>query len=270
MLPNAIRSIQLHHHSEHEIVKINSLSMKGMDYDFKSRRIFWTDVEQGTINSVGYAGQNITVLARNLDRPTHLSWDYIGKKFYFVASDKNINVCDESGTHCGLVLATKFLKIEGLVTFSKKRIMFWSVWASSYSATNGRVESAFMDGRKQRSIIAHNLNSPTGLTVDPVLDTIYWVDTRLQLLYSANFNGNGMHKILDYSLVRPLSVAVFEDFIFWSNTGSDTLMKCNKFTGTARLTIHRGHVKAHAIRIYHPVIQPTGKGSLLCILKTYL
>ncbi|XP_074605062.1 low-density lipoprotein receptor-related protein 2-like isoform X2 [Brevipalpus obovatus] len=256
MLPNAIRSLQLHDHSEHEIVKIDSLSMKGMDYDFRTRTIFWTNVEDGSIESIKYVGIDRKVVAGNLVRPTHLSWDYIGRNFYFIARDSNINVCNENGDRCGLVLATSHIKVDGFVTFPKRRIMFWSIWSSTHSTSDGKIESADMDGKQRRTILSFNLNKPTGLTVDPVIEKIYWVDVALQLFYSADFDGRGMFKILDYSLVRPLSIAVFEDFIFWSNTGSDTLMKCNKFTGNARVTVHRGNIKAHAIRIYHDVIQP--------------
>lgn len=258
MLPNAIRSLQWHDHTEHEILKIDSLSMKGMDYDINTRTIFWTDVDIGTIQSIGYAGSNRRTVVDKLPRPTHLSWDYIGRNFYFVANDANINVCNENGSLCAVILATGHIKLEGFVVSSRKRIMFWSVWSSAHSTSDGRIECADMDGKRRTPIVSYNLHSPTGLTVDPVLDIIYWVDTKQQTLYSSFLNGSGIHRILDYSLVRPLSIAVFEDNIYWSNIGSDNIMKCNKFTGSARVNVHKGNVKAHALRIFHPVMQPEG------------
>ncbi|XP_015791773.1 low-density lipoprotein receptor-related protein 2 [Tetranychus urticae] len=256
MLPNAIKSISLHTQTEHSIVRIRPLTMKGMDYDYLNRTVYWIDGEAGTINGIHYAGgQADFEIISNLERPSHLSWDYIGQNFYFVESDSKISVCNVNSKQCGLVISTELSKIDSFVVSPQNRVMFWSSWSASHSTTDGRIERCEMDGRKRTKIIAFNLNSPSGLTVDPVMKMIYWVDTKQEELYSANFKGKNIHRLLDYSLLKPLSIGVFEDYIYWANTGADNLMKCNKFTGKARVIVHRGNIKAHAMKIFHEVLQ---------------
>nr|AHN48901.1 vitellogenin receptor [Panonychus citri] len=256
MLPNAIKSISLHTQTEHSIVRIRTLTMKGMDYDYQNRTVFWIDSEAGTIKGIHYAGgQSDFEIISGLERPSHLSWDYIGRNFYFVESDSRIAVCNAENRHCGLVVATELSKIDSFVASPQNRVMFWSSWSASHSTSDGRIEKADLDGRNRQKIIAFNLNSPSGLTVDPVMKMIYWVDTKQQEMYSCNFKGKNIHRLLDYSLLKPLSIGVFEDYIYWANTGADNLMKCNKFTGKARVIVHRGNIKAHAMKIFHEVLQ---------------
>jgi len=275
MLPNKIRSLGLITHNEHNILTINTLSIKGMDYCYKTGRIFWTDDEKKTINSIKTNGQDQQLIVSGLNKPSHLSYDYITKKFYFVDNDAEINVCNDKGDQCGVILRTGLIGINSFIVCPSKRLMFWSVWSSSLSTSNGRIERADMNGQKRKNIIKFNLYWPSGLTVDPILENIYWVDTKQEEMYVADFHGNNRHRVLDYSLTHPLSIVVFEDSIYWANTGTDTLMKCNKFSGTTRLTVHKGNIKAHAMKIYHKVIQPeeedvckNSRCEQLCLLST--
>ena len=275
MLPNMIRSINLYNYKQHEILSISTMSIKGIDFCFRTGRIFWTDNDQKTINSIKFTGHDQQVIVSGLNKPTHLSYDYITNKFYFVDNDAEINVCNDKGDQCKMILRTGLISINSFILCPSKRLMFWSVWSSSFSTSNGRIERADMNGKQRKNIIKFNLDSPSGLTVDPILENIYWVDTKQQELYVADFNGNKRHRVLDYGLTHPLSAVVFEDNIFWANTGTDTLMRCNKFSGRARIVVHKGNIKAHAMKIFHEVIQPRErdpcqdlKCDQLCLLST--
>ena len=47
-----------------------------------------------------------------------------------------------------------------------------------------------MDGTHGLTIVRHNLAWPNGLTIDYVLDQLYWVDARMDMIQSADFSGS--------------------------------------------------------------------------------
>ena len=55
--------------------------------------------------------------------------------------------------------------------------MFWSDWGS-----DPRIEKAGMDGRQREVLTRENVAWPNGITLDLVLETVYWVDVKLHLI----------------------------------------------------------------------------------------
>lgn len=62
--------------------------------------------------------------------------------------------------------------------------MFWSDWGEK-----PRIERAGMDGSHREAIITENVRWPNGITLDLVLDRIYWIDAKLNLIGSADLDG---------------------------------------------------------------------------------
>lgn len=69
------------------------------------------------------------------------------------------------------------------------RHVFWTIWVSQHNQVSGLIERANMDGSERIAIISNNLLGPMSITVDHVLNMIYWVDAKLNTLESADFQG---------------------------------------------------------------------------------
>lgn len=70
------------------------------------------------------------------------------------------------------------------------RLMFWTVWANEKrSQYSGLIERAEMDGSHRQSIVSHKTNAPSAITVDRILNMIYWTDMKLNTLECADFHG---------------------------------------------------------------------------------
>lgn len=54
------------------------------------------------------------------------------------------------------------------------------------------------------------------------------------------------------------AMAVFENYVYWSDWGTDSIIKCEKFTGECSKIIEK-NVKAHILLVVHNVMQPEGK-----------
>ena len=63
--------------------------------------------------------------------------------------------------------------------------MFWSDWGSK-----PKIERAGMDGSHRSTILEESLHWPNGITLDIILDRIYWIDAKLNLIGSADLDGS--------------------------------------------------------------------------------
>ena len=52
-----------------------------------------------------------------------------------------------------------------------------------------KIERAGMDGSHRSAIVTESVRWPNGLTLDLVLDRIYWIDAKLNLIGSADLDG---------------------------------------------------------------------------------
>ena len=90
-----------------------------------------------------------------------------------------------------------------------------------------------MDGSHREVILKDTVRWPNGLTVDLVLNKLYWVDAKLNTVGSSNLDGSHARIVL-YSpayLKHPFSISVFEDLMYWTEWDSQKIYQADKFTG---------------------------------------
>ena len=106
--------------------------------------------------------------------------------------------------------------------------MFWSDWGSV-----PKIERAGMDGSSREIILQDSVRWPNGLTVDLVLEKLYWVDAKLNTIGSSNLDGSGSRTILHSShfLMHPFSISVFSDLVYWTEWDTHSIYQADKFTG---------------------------------------
>ena len=69
--------------------------------------------------------------------------------------------------------------------------MFWSDWGR-----DPKIERAGMDGTHREVIVRGSVRWPNGLTLDLVLDRLYWVDAKLSTVGSADLDGSHARIVL--------------------------------------------------------------------------
>lgn len=68
--------------------------------------------------------------------------------------------------------------------------MFWSDWGE-----NPKIERAGMDGSHRTVIVSETVRWPNGLTLDLVMNKVYWIDAKLNLVGSADLDGSNSRYI---------------------------------------------------------------------------
>jgi sugar lactone lactonase YvrE len=106
--------------------------------------------------------------------------------------------------------------------------MFWTDWG-----TEPKIERAGMDGSHRQVIVSYEVKWPNGLTLDLVKKRVYWVDAKLNVISSCNYDGSQRRVIL-YSpdaLQHPFSITTFEDWVYWTDWDKQAVYRANKFNG---------------------------------------
>jgi sugar lactone lactonase YvrE len=125
--------------------------------------------------------------------------------------------------------------------------MFWTDWGSE-----PKIERAGMDGSHRQIIVSYEVKWPNGLTLDLVRKRVYWVDAKLNVISSCNYDGSKRRVIL-YSpdaLQHPFSITTFEDWVYWTDWDKQAVYRANKFNGKDITPITATHmVSGHIVLI---------------------
>ena len=128
-----------------------------------------------------------------------------------------------------------------------------------------RIERASLDGTNRVVIVDKGIVSPTDIVVDPLSNRLYWSDVKLNHICSSDIDGGNVMVVIK-DLPFPHKLAVFEDYIYFTDRYRHKLVKVNKFTG-ASTNIFDGVFTFQALAVYHHLAQT--KGSLSCLLLYY-
>lgn len=134
-----------------------------------------------------------------------------------------------------------------LISKSVFRWMFWSDWGKE-----AKIERAGLDGSHRQTIVSYDIKWPNGLTLDLVRRRVYWVDAKLNLISSCDYDGAGRRQILRSpdTLHHPFSISVFEDFVYWTDWDKQAIFRANKFNGTNVTPI----TALHMVNLLLPII----------------
>lgn len=139
--------------------------------------------------------------------------------------------------------------------FFRNRFLYWSDWGE-----NAKIERISMDGDPEsRMTIFTRIDSwPNGLVIDFTIQRLFWVDAKRKTIESSSLNGSDHKFILEISGYHPFSVAIFEDYAYWTDWEIEAVHRVNKFTGESYERLQIQGYKPTGISVYHPVLQPSG------------
>ena len=158
--------------------------------------------------------------------------------------------------------------------------MFFTV----FGYNSPRIESVSLDGSNRRVVINDKIVYPVGLTLDLANQFIYWIDTYLDVIEGAAYDGSRRKTVkkgrfvskkswrrstttfskLDgwfFSLkVRDLfGIALFENDLYLTNWRNESVYRVNKFTGDTVMAVKSNKSRPYAIHTYHRQRQPESK-----------
>ncbi|TRY82421.1 hypothetical protein DNTS_016378 [Danionella cerebrum] len=258
----------------HEIRKISlDGNVISLDFDYRKELIYWIDTSRPSgrrINRMRLNGSDLKVIHRT-SVPSALTVDWIGKNLYWCDGErKTLEVAKANGLYPTVLLKNGLRNPTALALDSLTGYVFWVDCCDQPQI--GRIG---MDGTKPRVIIDTKIRSPSALTIDHINKRIYWADDN-HILFS-NMDGARRHKVPIKDIGGVAGLALFEDFIYWSDQKSKTLSRSHKTSGGQHTELLRSWQTIRDIKVYHPLRQPdvpkhqcqvtNGGCSHLCLLS---
>lgn len=135
------------------------------------------------------------------------------------------------------------------------RYLFWTDWDNQLP----RIERCSLAGSDRKIVVkVGNSGWPNGLTLDYTIRRIYWIDARSDSIHTSNYDGGDHHEVMrnHEMLSHPFAITVFENYVYWTDWRTNSVVRANKFTGGDVRVIQRTLSQPFDIKILHPSRQP--------------
>lgn len=255
-----IRAYDLTNREENNVIS-REKRIEAIDYNPKTQMIFWADSYEKTIKRSYMVGaQNGEVkmgIAQDLEmkgnsKPTAIALDWIANNLYWAETDRagskpkgKVMVAKTDGRYRRSLVSVGLENPTSLVVDPQLGRMFWTDAGSA-----PKIEGAWLDGSKRRPLITDEIRHPTGLTIDYAMEhTLYWVDTKLNNIESMTYDGKNRKTVLKGENLRhPISLDVFESYLYWITKDTGELLKQDKFGRGVPVAIQRDLLNPSSVK----------------------
>ncbi|XP_028847177.1 LOW QUALITY PROTEIN: low-density lipoprotein receptor-related protein 1B-like [Denticeps clupeoides] len=199
-----------------------------------TNRIFFSDIHYGNIQMINddWTGRGIVVenVGSVEGLAYHRGWDTL---YWTSSTTSSIYRHTVDQGHSGA------FNREAVVTMSEddhphvlsldecQNLMFWTNWNEQRPA----IMRSTLSGNNMKVIVSTDIFTPNGLTIDHKAEKLYFSDGSLGKIERCEFDGSLRHVIVRSAPGTFFGLAIYGDFIFWSDWARRAVLRSNKFTG---------------------------------------
>lgn len=248
-----------------------------LSVDSKSGRVIYSEITHGQISSVLINGTDTKVLVEKqglvegvayIDK--QLFWtsitDYTISRMNITSDGRKTEPCPSSTEPQGKMCisgsnATEMPVIEKIIKLSlddKPRgiavdqcydYIYWTNWNQQQpSIQRASHHNAF----KVESIITSDIKMPNGIAIDHQLHKLYWCDARLDKIETCHLDGTQRVILVSAVPQHPFAVAVWDNYVFWTDWLARGVYKANKFTGEQSVQVKKNIQRPMGITVVAP------------------
>lgn len=206
----------------------------GLTFDYKRSRLFYSDIQRGSINTVFFNGTNHSVIVEHQGSVEGLAYEQIYNRLYWTCNNEatinEVNLTNY-GTNSSAVKSVIRLgandKPRGIAVDSCKMMLYWTNWNSHHPS----IQRAYTFGFGVQSIVTTDIRMPNALCLDHSAQKIYWSDARLDKIERSEYDGSNRVVIAKVTPQHPFDIAVYGDYLFWTDWVLHAVLRVNKYTG---------------------------------------
>ncbi|ELK04590.1 Low-density lipoprotein receptor-related protein 1B [Pteropus alecto] len=198
--------------------------------------LFWT--EWGQMPCIGKAhldgSEKVVLISMGIVWPNGISIDYEENKLYWcdARTDKIERIDLETGGNREMVLSGSNVDMFSVVVFGayiywSDSLMFWTNWNEQHPS----IMRSTLTGKNAQVVVSTDILTPNGLTIDHHAEKLYFSDGSLGKIERCEYDGSQRHVIVKSGPGTFLSLAVYDNYIFWSDWGRRAILRSNKYTG---------------------------------------
>ena len=205
----------------------------GLTVDPSTKTIYYSDMQEKSINMVNFDGSNHKVLMKNMGAVEGLAFDLAHNNLYWTSIGDNsisrVNLRSEN--------SLKIEKVVRLRAGDKPRgidvdICEGKVYFTNWNAKAPSIQRAWFSGYGLESVITKDIKMPNAITVDPNARKFFWGDARLDKIERVDMDDPSKRVVLSKaSPHHPFDMAVEGDFLFYTDWVLHAVVRVNKYTG---------------------------------------
>ncbi|XP_078394167.1 low-density lipoprotein receptor-related protein 1-like [Cetorhinus maximus] len=106
-------------------------------------------------------------------------------------------------------------------------LMFWTNWNEEHPS----IMRSTLIGSSVFVIIGTDIRTPNGLAIDHQAEKLYFSDATLDKIERCEYDGSSRQVILKSEPVHSFGLAVYGDYIFWTDWVRRAVLRADKYTG---------------------------------------
>lgn len=246
-----------------------SVSASDMDFDVASQTLFYINKTDKQVYKTSVSGgesspdRQVSVLPlKGLALPVALAWDWLASNLYVMDQDTaRIDLVVPQTGYQRNILSDNMQRPASLALDPITGYLFFTDLGNTGPGNNPRIERAYMDGSNRFDLKLKKILNPVGLTVDPVNQRLFWVDSHLDHLETVDYFGMNRQTVVSHrrNIPAPTSVSVFENLAFFTDITKQAVIRVNMYdrlSGSAPITLyHDNSSMLLSVKVMHRSLQ---------------
>ncbi|XP_029103120.1 low-density lipoprotein receptor-related protein 1B-like isoform X3 [Scleropages formosus] len=199
-----------------------------------TNRIFFSDVHFGNIQVINDDWSGRQVLIENVGSVEGLAYHRAWDTLYWTSSTTSTIsrlTIDQSRRGAFSREAVVSMSEEDhphvLVLDECQNLMFWTNWNEQHPS----IIRSTLAGKNMQIIVSMDIITPNGLTIDHKAEKLYFSDGSLGKIERCEYDGSHRYVIVKSGPGTFFGLAIYGDFIFWSDWVRRAVLRSNKYTG---------------------------------------
>uniref|UniRef100_A0A3B5R0N3 Uncharacterized protein n=1 Tax=Xiphophorus maculatus TaxID=8083 RepID=A0A3B5R0N3_XIPMA len=168
------------------------------------------------------------VVTNGIGRVEGITVDWIAGNIYWTDQGFDvIEVARLNGSFRYVVISQGLDKPRAITVHPVKGLMFWTNW----NEQSPSIMRASLNGANVLVIIGSDIKTPNGLAIDHRAEKLYFSDATLDKIERCEYDGSNRYVLLKNEPVHPFGLAVYGDYIFWTDWVRRAVLRGDKFTG---------------------------------------
>uniref|UniRef100_A0A8D3BMI9 Low density lipoprotein receptor-related protein 1Ab n=1 Tax=Scophthalmus maximus TaxID=52904 RepID=A0A8D3BMI9_SCOMX len=199
-----------------------------------ANRVFFSDIHFGNIQQINDDGTDRKIVVDNVGSVEglayHRGWDTLYWTSYTTSTitrhtvDQSRSVAYNRNT---VVTMSGDDHPRAFVLDECQDLMFWTNW----NEQSPSIMRASLNGANVLVIIGKDIKTPNGLAIDHRAEKLYFSDATLDKIERCEYDGSSRYVLLKNEPVHPFGLAVYGDYIFWTDWVRRAVLRADKYTG---------------------------------------